>query len=65
MSEEVHIIEVKNNYSGKVTMVKTILEDIKKRKRNHYNLFSKYKKSNTFIKCFINGLNSVSVSGNL
>ena len=58
---EVKIVEVENNYSGKVTMVKTILEDIKKRKRNHYNLFSKYKKSNTFIKCFINGLNSVSV----
>ena len=61
MSEEVHVIEVENNYKGKVSMVKTILEDIKKKKMKHYNQFSKYKKLNIFTKSFINGLNSISV----
>ena len=62
MSEvKVNIVEVENNYNGKVSMIKKILENVKKSKIKHYEQFGKYKKINTFIKSLVNGFNAVSV----
>ena len=58
---ELKLIETPDNYSGKIKLVKDILEDIKKKKRAHYKLFARYKKINTLVKSVINSLNSVSV----
>jgi hypothetical protein len=51
-----------SNYTTKVNMIKNILEDVKWRKGQHYSAFGKYKRSNMFVKSFINILNAVSVS---
>jgi len=58
---ELKLIETPDNYSGKIKLVKDILEDIKKKKKEHYKLFARYKKINTLVKSVINSLNSVSV----
>jgi len=58
---ELKIIETPNNYNDKVEMIRSILEDVKKRKKKHYNHFGKYKKINTFTKSLVNSLNAVSV----
>ena len=58
---ELKLIETPNNYTGKVEMIRQILDDVKKRKCKHYKQFGKYKKINTFTKGIINSLNAVSV----
>ena len=60
-SETIELIETPNNYMGKVQLIRNILEDIKKRKNTHYKKFGRFKKINTFIKSFVNGLNAISV----
>ena len=59
--EKVKLLEVENNYKGKVEMIKNILSDVKTRKKSHYKQFAKYKKINIFLKCIVNGLNSISI----
>ncbi len=63
MTEEVKLklVETPNNYSGKVEMIRAILEDVKKKKCKHYKQFGKFKKINTCTKGIINALNAVSV----
>jgi len=58
---ELKIIEKPNNYKGKIELIRTILEDVKKKKIIHYKYFGKYKKINTFTKGIINSLNAISV----
>ena len=58
---EVKLIETPDNYTGKKELIKDILNDVKKRKTQHYKQFGKYKKINTFTKSLVNGLNAVSV----
>lgn len=58
---ELKLIETPDNYTGKIEMIRQILEDVKKRKCKHYKQFGKYKKINTFTKGIINSLNAVSV----
>ena len=58
---ELKIIETPNNYKGKIELIRTILEDVKKRKIIHYRYFGKYKKINTIIKSFVNTFNAISV----
>ena len=59
--ESLKLIENPNNYNGKVELIKHILENVKIRRKGHYKKFCKFKKINTFMKGFINGLNAVSV----
>ena len=63
MTEEVELklIETPNNYNDKVEMIRSILDDVKKRKCKHYKQFGKYKKINTFTKSLVNALNAISV----
>lgn len=63
MTEEVELklIETPNNYNDKVEMIRCILDDVKKRKKEHYKQFGKYKKINTFTKSLVNALNAISV----
>ena len=63
MTEEVELklIETPNNYNDKVEMIRSILDDVKKRKKEHYKQFGKYKKINTFTKSLVNALNAISV----
>ena len=42
-------------------MIRSILDDVKKRKAEHYKQFGKFKKINIFTKSLINALNAVSV----
>ena len=58
---ELKLIETPNNYSDKVEMIRSILDDVKKRKKEHYTQFGKYKKINTFTKSLVNALNAISV----
>jgi len=58
---EVKLIETPDNYTGKVDMIKSILDDVKRRKCKHYKQFGKYKKINTFTKSLVNALNAISV----
>ena len=59
--ESLKLIENPNNYKGKIDLIKNILENVKIRRKGHYKKFCKFKKINTFMKGFINGLNAVSV----
>ena len=59
--EGLKLIENPNNYKGKVDLIKHILENVKIRRKLHYKKFYKFKKINTFMKCFINGLNAISI----
>jgi len=58
---ELKLIETPNNYNGKVEMIRCILDDVKKRKKEHYKQFGKYRKINTFTKSLVNALNAISV----
>ena len=58
---EVKLIETPDNYNDKKKLIKDILDDVKRRKKEHYKQFGKYKSINTFIKSLVNGLNAVSV----
>lgn len=60
-SSAVRLIETPDNYTGKIEMIRQILDDVKKRKCKHYKQFGKYKKINTFFKSVVNTLNAVSV----
>jgi len=51
-----------SNIIKKNVMVKTLLKDIDRRKKEHYKKFMKYKRYNTLSKTFINTMNAVSVS---
>ena len=59
--EKVKLLEIKNNYNGKIEIIKNILSDVKTRKKSHYKQFAKYKKINILLKCIVNGLNSISI----
>jgi hypothetical protein len=58
---ELRLIETPDNYQGKVEMIRSILEGVKKNKYKHYRQFRKYKKVNTCTKALITALNAVSV----
>ena len=58
---EVKLIETPDNYNDKKKLIRQILDDVKKRKTQHYKQFGKYKSINTFTKSLVNGLNAVSV----
>ena len=67
MTEEVEDLviqdrfETPNHYDDKVEMIRCILDDVKKRKKEHYQQFGKYRKINTFTKSLVNALNAISV----
>ena len=55
------LVETPNNYNDKVEMIRCILDDVKKRKNQHYKQFGKYRKINTLNKSLVNVLNAISV----
>ena len=55
------VVEIPNNYNDKVEMIRCILDDVKKRKNQHYKQFGKYRKINTLNKSLVNVLNAISV----
>ena len=63
MGEETNnlIVEPPNNYKIKTNLIKTMLNDIMYRKKQHYKKFNRNKKINTIIKVIVNGLNATSV----
>lgn len=58
---EVKLIGSPSNYKGKIEMIRSILNDVKKKKKQHYKQFGKFKKINTFAKSIVNSLNAISV----
>ena len=53
--------QLNNNYTPKVKLIKSILDDIKKRKDAHYKNFGYYKNLSMYSKTLINMLNVVSI----
>ena len=53
--------QLNSNYTPKVKLIKSILEDIKKRKEAHYRCFGYYKNLSMYSKSFINTLNATSI----
>ena len=53
--------QLNSNYTPKVKLIKSILEDIKKRKEAHYRCFGYYKNLSMYSKSFINTLNAISI----
>ena len=47
------VVEIPNNYNDKVEMIRCILDDVKKRKNQHYKQFGKYRKINTLNKSLV------------
>ena len=50
-----------SNYAVKVDMIKSILDDVKYRKTQHYSAFGRYKRINTAVRSFVNSLNALTV----
>jgi hypothetical protein len=50
-----------NNYKSKVKLIRTIVDDVKKRKDVHYKNFGLYKNLSMYSKSMINMLNAVSI----
>ena len=50
------------NYQSKTSILKQLLEDIKRKKEKHYFKFRRLRLVNMVIKAVVNGLNAVSVS---
>ena len=59
--ESIKLIPTPDNYTGKKELIRQILDDVKRRKKEHYKQFGKYKKINTFTKSLVNALNAISV----
>ena len=53
--------QLNNNYTPKVKLIKSILDDIKKRKDAHYKNFGYYKNLSMYSKTVINIFNVVSI----
>ena len=50
-----------NNYEGKVQMIRSLLDELKRKKKAHYQAFAVYRNMRTAAKTLINSLNAVSV----
>lgn len=59
--ENLPLIKTPNNYEGKIKLIRSILDEIKNKKKSHYKCFARYKKINTCIKSVVNALNALSV----
>ena len=57
----INVEEHNSNYAPKVKLIKSILDDIKKRKDSHYKNFGSYKNLSMYSKSLINTLNAVSI----
>jgi hypothetical protein len=57
----VELQPLNNNYTSKVKLIKSILDDIKKRKDAHYKNFGVYKNLSMYSKSLINTLNAISI----
>ncbi len=57
----INVEEPNSNYAPKVKLIKSILDDIKKRKDSHYKNFGSYKNLSMYSKSLINTLNAVSI----
>ena len=57
----INVEERNSNYAPKVKLIKSILDDIKKRKDSHYKKFGYYKNLSMYSKSLINTLNAVSI----
>ena len=53
--------QLNSNYTPKVKLIKSILDDIKKRKDAHYKIFGYYKNLSMYSKTLINMLNVISI----
>ena len=57
----VELETINSNYTSKVKLIRSILDDIKKRKDIHYKNFGVYKNLSMYSKTLINTLNAVSI----